>query len=141
MLKYKAGLKGTARLLRKQLTDSEEALWSRLRRKQLLGVQFYRQKPIGNYIVDFFAPSAKLVVEVNGSQHMERRHAQGDARRNTYLRSLGLKVLHFNSREVLTDGDVVLESIYRAVAEQLKTEIPPGPPLTKGGIGQKGPDV
>ena len=53
------------------MTDSENVLWLRLRRKQLLGVQFYHQKPIGNYVVDFFAPRARLVVEVDGSQHME----------------------------------------------------------------------
>jgi very-short-patch-repair endonuclease len=56
MLKYNANLKDKARQLRKNLTDSEKALWSRLRNKQLLGVQFYRQKPIGEHIVDFFAP-------------------------------------------------------------------------------------
>jgi very-short-patch-repair endonuclease len=56
MLDYKANLKDKARQLRKNLTDSEKALWSRLRNKQLLGIQFYRQKPIGEPIVDFFAP-------------------------------------------------------------------------------------
>jgi very-short-patch-repair endonuclease len=65
MLNYNANLKDKARQLRKDLTDSEKALWSRLRNKQLLGIQFYRQKPIGEYIVDFFAPRAKLVVEVD----------------------------------------------------------------------------
>ncbi len=70
MLNYKANLKNKARQLRKSQTDSEKALWSRLRNKQLLGIQFYRQKPIGEHIVDFFAPKAKLVVEVDGSQHM-----------------------------------------------------------------------
>ena len=68
MLNYNANLKDKARQLRKNLTDSERALWSRLRNKQILNIQFYRQKPIGEYIVDFFAPRAKLVVEVDGSQ-------------------------------------------------------------------------
>jgi very-short-patch-repair endonuclease len=49
------------------MTDSERALWEMLRRKQVQSVQFYRQKPIGNYIVDFYAPKAKIVVEVDGS--------------------------------------------------------------------------
>lgn len=61
MLRYNAHLKDKARQLRKNLTDSELALWSRLRNKQLLGIQFYRQKPLGRYIVDFFAPRAHLV--------------------------------------------------------------------------------
>jgi very-short-patch-repair endonuclease len=68
MLNYNANLKDKTRQLRKNLTESEKALWSRLRNKQLLGIQFYRQKPIGEHIVDFFAPRAKLVIEVDGSQ-------------------------------------------------------------------------
>ncbi len=60
MLKYNPQLKTKARTLRITLTDAEQRLWERLRRKQILGVQFYRQKPIGNYIVDFYAPAARL---------------------------------------------------------------------------------
>ena len=62
MIKYNPKLKEEARRLRAQMTDSERALWARLRRKQVQSVQFYTQKPIGNYIVDFYAPKAKLVV-------------------------------------------------------------------------------
>ena len=135
MLKYDAHLKDNARRLRRNLTDSEAALWSRLRNKQLLGVQFYRQKPIGEHIVDFFAPRAQLVVEVDGSQHLGGDHALKDRSRDRYLVSLGLKVVRFNSREVLEERDAVVEAIYRTVAEQLKAKIPPSPPLTKGGGG------
>ena len=133
MLKYSANLKGKARQLRRNLTDSEKALWSRLRSKQVLSIQFYRQKPIGENIVDFFAPRAKLVVEVDGSQHMEADYAQKDGRRDRYLASLGLRVLRFNSREVLKESNAVIEAIYRALIGQLNTEIPPAPPLKKGG--------
>lgn len=129
MLKYNAHLKNKARQLRKTSTDSEAYLWSRLRRKQLLGIQFYRQKPIGQHIVDSFAPRAKLVVEVDGAQHLEADHAVKDRIRDGYLASIGLKVLRFNSRDVLMECDEVVEVIYRAVAEHLKVEIPPSPPL------------
>ena len=132
MLRYTADLKGQARELRKKLTDSESALWSRLRGKQLMGIQFYRQKPIGQYVVDFFAPRAKLVVEVDGSQHMEGDHLQRDKNRDQYLAGLGLKVLRFNSRVVLTETDAVMEVIYRTMTEQLDSEIPPVPPFSKG---------
>jgi very-short-patch-repair endonuclease len=71
MLRYNPRLKGRARSLRATLTDAEQRLWTRLRRKQIPGVQFYRQKPIGKYIVDFYAPAARLVVEIDGSQHLE----------------------------------------------------------------------
>ena len=67
MLKYRNNLKPLARQLRLNMTDAEQKLWFQLRRKQILDIVFYRQKPIGNYIVDFYAPSQKLVVEVDGA--------------------------------------------------------------------------
>jgi very-short-patch-repair endonuclease len=132
MLRYKAHLKHKARDLRKNMTDSERVLWSRLRGKQLLGVQFYRQKPIGGYIVDFFAPKMKLVVEVDGSQHLEGDHAEKDRQRDEYLSTVGLKVLRFNSRGVLEEPDSVVEVIYRTMAGRQNREIPLDPPLGKG---------
>jgi very-short-patch-repair endonuclease len=120
MLKYNPHLKSKARLLRKNMTDSERKLWSQLRDKQLLGVQFYRQKPIGNYIVDFFAPKAKLVIEVDGSQHKENRQAEKDETRDGFLTGAGLMVLRFNSIAVLKRADEVVEVIYRTMVERLK---------------------
>ena len=76
MLQYNPNLKQIARRLRRETTESERMLWSHLRRRQLLDVQFYRQKPIGNYIVDFYAPKARLVIEVDGSQHLEEIHSE-----------------------------------------------------------------
>ena len=70
MLKYNPNLKQTTRCLRKEMTHCEQLLWVRLRRKQLQNTQFYRQKPIGAYIVDFYASNARLVVEVDGSHHL-----------------------------------------------------------------------
>jgi very-short-patch-repair endonuclease len=119
MLRYKPNLKHNARQLRKNMTDSERALWSRLRGKQLFGVQFYRQKPIGDYIVDFYAPKTKMVIEIDGSQHREQLHAENDRRRDMYLASAGLAVLRFNSKEILEETDAVLEVIYRRMAKRL----------------------
>jgi very-short-patch-repair endonuclease len=119
ILLYKSKLKNRARVLRKNMTESERELCSRLRGKQLLGVQFYCQKPIGNFIVDFFAPKAKLVVEVDGSQHAEEDNRSRDKHRDEYLASRGFKVLRFNSREVLNRTDSVLNSIYRSIGERL----------------------
>lgn len=132
MLRYNVNLKNKARQLRKNLTDSERALWSRLRNKQLLGVQFYRQKPIGGHIVDLYAPKAKLVIEIDGAQHLQGDHVQKDRRRDEYLVSLGLKVLRFDSREVLKESDAVMDVIYRTVAAQRNTEIPPTPLFQRG---------
>lgn len=70
-LKYQPKLKPISRTLGSNQTDAELLLWSRLRRRQINGIQFYRQRPIGAYIVDFYAAAAKLVIEVDGGQHHE----------------------------------------------------------------------
>lgn len=130
MLKYDEKLKQPARKLRTDMTDAERLLWSRLRGKQLLGVQFYRQKPLGRYIVDFHAPAAKLVVEVDGSQHFEADGQAEDGRRDAYLESLGQRVLRFDNLQVLKETEAVLETIFGAVAERVKS--PPTPLLQRG---------
>jgi len=134
MLHYRPNLKNNARLLRNNLTESERVLWSRLRGKQLLGVQFYRQKPIQNYIVDFFAPKVKLVIEVDGSQHLKEDEFQRDKIRDESLASLGLTVLRFNSNEVLNETDAVADAIYRRIADFLNSKIPLNPPFSKGDL-------
>ena len=78
-------------------------------------MQFYRQKPIGNYIADFYAPAAKLVIELDGAQHLEIRQAKYDAERAMNLEKLGLTVLRFDDRQVLLQTDSVLETIFQAV--------------------------
>ncbi len=133
MLAYDRKLKPTARRLRADMTNSEQILWSRLRKKQLQSTQFYRQKPIGTYIVDFYAPKAKLVVEVDGSQHLGLEHRQNDGERDSYLKSQGLQVLRFGNMQVLQEINAVMDAILRTLMNQAK-EIPPDPPLTKGGI-------
>ena len=133
MLRYSSRLKGRARSLRANLTDAEQRLWSRLRRKQILGVQFYRQKPIGNYITDFYAPGARLVVEVDGAQHTESPQAERDRERTAYLEQVGLRVLRYNDRQVLLELDSVVEEIFRVAREK----IPLSPPLPKGEISHK----
>jgi very-short-patch-repair endonuclease len=102
-----------------------------------MGIQFYRQKPVGNYIVDFYAPKVKLVLEIDGSQHMQDDQFRKDRNRDKYLSALGLKVLRFNSNEVLKETDAIVEVIYRRILEQLSSEIPPNPPLSKWGNQEK----
>ena len=119
MLKYKVNLKSNARRLRREMTDSERKLWSKLRGKQIMDVQFYRQKPLGSYIVDFYAPKARIVVEVDGSQHMEEGAEQKDAQRDKYLKNQKLSVLRFNNLQVLKELDSVVEVIYETVKRRL----------------------
>ena len=82
----------------------------------MLGVKFYRQKPIGNYVVDFYAPAVALVVEVDGAHHFEAAQAGRDAMRSVYLEQQGLQVLRFTDLEVLQQLDVVVQAIFEAVA-------------------------
>ena len=119
MLRYRSVLKPISRYLRAGMTECERLLWSRLRRKQLHDVQFYRQKPLGSYIVDFYAPAARLVVEVDGSQHLDVTHAENDARRDIFLASQGLIVLRFTNLQVLQERNAVLEVIFGTLEERL----------------------
>jgi len=117
MLPYNRKLKEPARQLRSDMTDAESRLWARL--KQLLGVQFYRQKPLGNFIVDFYAAKAHLVVEVDGGQHFESTQRLADAERTGMLSGMGLRVLRFTNAEVLENTHGVVEEILRMVAAAL----------------------
>ena len=117
VLPYNRTLKLRSRILRREMTDAEQLLWLRLRRKQLMGVQFYRQKPLGNYVVDFYAPRAKIVVEVDGSQHHEPAAMKADAERDEYLSGLGLNVLRFDNLQVLRETESVLDTIRMAIAK------------------------
>ena len=94
------------------MTDAEKLLWSKLRAKQLKKCQFYRQKVIGNYIVDFYCPEAKLVIEIDGGQHYSEPGMVRDAESDCHLANLGLKVLRFSAREVFENTEGVLERIY-----------------------------
>lgn len=109
--KFNKALKPFARDLRKHLTDVEQLLWSKIRRKQLAGAQFYRQKPIGPYIVDFYCPAKQLVIELDGGQHFTEKGENSDMERDRYLRSLGFVVLRFTNRDVLQSLDGVLTTI------------------------------
>lgn len=115
------------------MTEGEKALWCGLRGKQLLGIQFYRQKPIGNYIVDFFAPKARIVVEVDGSQHLSALGLIRDKRRDEFLRGHGFLVLRFNDSDVLNHREAVFDEIFQNITERLDQKSP-RPPFTKGRI-------
>jgi very-short-patch-repair endonuclease len=113
------------------MTVAENKLWIHLKNKQIQGIQFYRQKPIGAYIVDFFAPVCMLVIEVDGSQHFEPENIKDDKERDRYLESLGIWVLRFDNNQVLTEIEAVIEQIWILTEKRLK--IPPTP-FYKGGV-------
>lgn len=124
MLPYNKKLKARSRELRSSMTDAELALWVKLRRKQLHGLQFYRQKPLGNFIADFYCPAAQLVIEIDGGQHYEEDGRIRDRLRDGYLEGLGLRVLRFSNLDVLSNLDGVIASI----VQHLEAVV--GPPKT-----------
>ena len=83
--------------------------------KQLNGYQFYRQKIVGDYIVDFYCAEAELVIEVDGGQHFADDIAETDRKRDAYIRNLGLKVLRFSASDVMRNVDGVVERILESI--------------------------
>ncbi len=124
MKPYNKNLKQASRDLRNNMTDAEKLLWPRLRNKQILGLQFYRQKPILNFIVDFYCPAANLVIECDGSQHFTEDGLEVDRIRDEALAELGLKVLRFDNGQVMTRLDDVVQVIYRYCLNQFADESP-----------------
>jgi len=109
------------------MTDAEIALWTRLRRKQLYNLQFYRQKPLANFIVDFYCPSARLVIEIDGGQHYTDEGVLSDSLRDAELSTMGLCVLRFSNLDVLGNLDGVIAEIVRYLEAELgerKTKSP-----------------
>ncbi|MCZ6632956.1 MAG: DUF559 domain-containing protein [bacterium] len=119
---YNKKLKPFARRLRADQTECENRLWAKVRRKQILDVQFYRQRPLGNYIVDFYAPKAKLVIEVDGFHHRLKKYAQRDEVRDAYLESQGLQVLRFSNTQIRKKIDKVMQTIFDTVSRNLEKE-------------------
>ena len=111
MLRYARRLKPRARTFRSNMTPAEELLWTQVRYKQLNNCQFYRQKVIGGYIVDFYCPKARFVVEIDGNQHDYPEHKENDTVRDLFMSSQGLKTLRFHNQEILNNIDEVIKVI------------------------------
>lgn len=105
--------------LRKESTPAEAKLWSRIRNDQLR-VTFRRQHAIGNYIPDFCSPKAKLIIELDGSQHLEQE--EYDQERTKFLESLGYKVIRFWNNDVTNNIDGVILAILYAMEDETSTE-------------------
>jgi very-short-patch-repair endonuclease len=101
--------------LRQRQTDPEKTLWAKLRNRQLEGVKFRRQQPIGHYVVDFASLENRIIVEVDGGQHNEPEMKGKDEERTAWLKREGYRVLRFWDNEVLNNIDGVLEVIRQAL--------------------------
>ena len=103
-----------AKELRRELTPLEKKLWARLRAHRMKGVHFRAQHAISNYVVDFCAARKKLIIEVDGSQHLEQ--TEYDMERTKFLESKGYKVIRFWNNDVSNHMDVVLQVIWDALS-------------------------
>jgi lysyl-tRNA synthetase class 2 len=101
------------RQLRRDQTEAERQLWERLRDRRLAGFKFRRQHRIGPYYADFVCAAAMLVVELDGSQHLEQ--VDSDAARTRFLESLGYRVLRFWNDEAMVSTEDVLDAIFKAL--------------------------
>jgi len=106
-IEYNPRLKQIARKLRKDMTLSEILLWQHIKGKQLLGYDFHRQKPINEYVVDFYCPRLKLILEIDGDSHEGKEEA--DKIRQEKLELLGLTVMRFWDWDVKSNIDGIVE--------------------------------
>ena len=101
--------------MRRDQTEAEKKLWAILRNRQLTGVKFRRQFPIGDYILDFYAPKYSLCIEADGGQHRESKGKQRDKIRERELSKSGVKILRFNDHDVLNNTEGVYDSILKTL--------------------------
>ncbi|MCP5371393.1 MAG: endonuclease domain-containing protein [Hyphomicrobiales bacterium] len=100
-----------ARALRRRSTEAEKRLWHRLRDRQLHGLKFRRQVPVGTYVVDFLCYENRVVVELDGGQHGDESTRRRDAVRTSFLQERGFRVLRFWNNDVLENLEGVLQAI------------------------------
>jgi len=110
-----------ARNLRNNATPQERKLWYLFLSK--FPLRFHRQKTIGPYIVDFYCHKAKLVIEIDGGQHIEQQNQESDQKRTEYLGSIGVDVIRFTNRDIDHNFDGVCNEIVQAIDTKLGTDV------------------
>ena len=112
---------GHAKILHRNMTPAEAKLWTHLRAHRLKDVHFRNQHAIGNYVVDFCAPRRKLIIELDGSQHLEQE--EYDIERTAFLESKGYRVLRFWNNQVMNEIENVLQTIFNVLEEDEKGDL------------------
>ena len=121
---YNNSLKPIARKSRNNTTKYEKILWNKLRKKRIQNIQFYRQVPIGTFILDFYAKAVKLAIEVDGEYHLSPDMQSNDLNRDTYLSSIGIYMLRFTNKDVRYNIKNVVAKINITVS-YLLSNLPP----------------
>ncbi len=116
IIPYRRDLKKRAQEFRKNQTDAEEELWQRIRKKSL-GVEFHRQVPMLDYIIDFYCHEIGLAIEVDGSSH--DNNFLEDAQRQGRIEEYGVRFIRFSNKEILTEMDLVLKNLRESISESL----------------------
>ena len=111
IISYTPNLKELARQLRNNSTKAEIILWQKLKRKQMYGYDFHRQKPIDNYIIDFFCHELMLGIEVDGYSHQIIEVFNKDVKKEGVMNMIGIHILRFSDEQVLKDTDNVIRTI------------------------------
>jgi very-short-patch-repair endonuclease len=127
IIPYNPELKELARDLRKNMTLSEVLLWNQLKQKNMMGYDFDRQRPIGNYIVDFYCKELSLAIEIDGDTHIYRN--EEDDKRQVTLEKSGVRFLRFDDIEVKKNMSNVLRVIEDWISKNQPT---PGTSLERG---------
>jgi very-short-patch-repair endonuclease len=109
-----------AKELRDKMTLSEKVLWQELDKNKLMGIKFRRQHPIGIYIVDFYAHKLKLIIELDGKYHQNKKQQILDDERTTFLEFNGLKVIRFKNEEILENLETVVQKVKDEISSQIK---------------------
>jgi len=115
-ISYDPDLKDFAKQMRNNSTKGEIKFWCEVLRKQKSGYQFYRQKILLNYIVDFYCAKLKLVIEIDGTSHLEK--TEYDKNKDKDLHSLGLKVVRYNDLDVLNNFELIEKDFYKTIKER-----------------------
>jgi very-short-patch-repair endonuclease len=115
-------LKKRRKELRQNQTEAEKLHWSQLRNNRFYGVKFFRQYSIGPYVLDFYSPTLRLVIELDGGQHSEQEQQEYDENRSEYLKLQDMEVIRFWNNEVMQN----MEGVLVRIAEKVT---PPGLPL------------
>ena len=120
---YNQKLIELARNLRNNMTNAEKDVWRMIKGQQILGYDFHRQKPIGNFIADFYCHQLKLVIEIDGISHEEAEVIENDKRKDYYFKSIGLNILRFTDDEVFGNWGMVEKKIKKYIEDYEKENL------------------
>ncbi len=124
-------------LFRRVTPKAEQVLWSKLRRRQMLGYKFRRQYSIAAYVVDFYCPAARMAIELDGDSHFQKGSPARDEAKQAAIESFGIHFLRFRNVEIFEHLDVVLAAIARHLLELQRNYPPEVPPCPRGDPSKK----